>query len=355
MSATEQTSDAYSVAKAKAMLTVWSEKWATKWRDYEILNVEHEFVFPLLNPDTEAASRTFSEAGKIDVLCRHMGTGNVVVVEHKTTSEAIDPGSDYWDRLRMDTQCSKYYLAATQMNLGEVGSIIYDVLKKPGQRPAQVPTLDADGYKIVLDSSGTRIFTSNGKKPRETGDTEKGWTVQGRAETPDEYEARLLSVMRADPDAFFSQREVPRLNSDLLEYMDDAWNVGQQILYFRNKGLWPRNPQACKTMGTCDFFDLCCGRASVDGVRYAVRENVHAELTIQTADHGAAGGDRELLTNSRISAFNRCRRYHKLRYEDRVDRVTEDDNDARTFGSLVHVGLEAFFRSLQSKQKSKQV
>lgn len=348
----QATSDAYSVAKANAMLRVWVDKWASKWADYKIISVEHEFCFPLLNPETEASSRTFDEAGKMDVVAQHIPTGKIVVIEHKTTADAVDPGSDYWDRLRMDTQCSKYYLAASHMDIGEVGSILYDVLRKPGQRPSQVPTLDENGYKIVLDAGGTRILTANGKKPRETGDAERGWVVQGRPETPEEYEARLLEVLRAAPDDYFAQREVPRLNSDLLEYMEDAWAMSQQILYFRNKNLWARNPQACKIMGTCEYFDLCCGRASVDGVRYAKRENVHVELTIQKGDHGASG-DHELLTNSRGNAFNKCRRYHKLKYEDTVDRVTEDEQDARRFGSLVHAALEAFFKTLQSKQTPK--
>lgn len=335
--------DAFSVAKANAMLTVWAEKWAKKWADYTVLEVEHEFKFPLLNPETEAASRSFLEAGKIDVLIQHKATKKIVVVEHKTTSEAIDPGSDYWDRLRMDTQCSKYYLAASHMNVGDVGSILYDVLRKPLQRPSTIPDLDPDGYKIVKDAVGTRIYTTNGKKPRETGDPDRGWVVQGRPETPDEYRDRLLAVLRSAPDDYLAQREIPRLNSDLIEYMSDAWSNSQQILYFRNRGLWARNPQACKIMGTCDFFDLCCGRASVDGVRYAHRDQANPELTIQ-------GGDLDLLTASRTNAFNKCRRYHKLKYEDLIDRVTEDDNGARAFGSLVHSALQAFFESLKSAQ-----
>lgn len=336
--------DAYAVAKARALVTVYHEVWGEKLAaNYEILDVEHEFQFPLLNPDTEAASRSFDEAGKIDVKARDRRNGKIVVIEHKTTSDSVAPDSDYWDRLRMDTQCSKYYLAAAQDG-EEVSGILYDVIGKPGQRPSLVPTLDKDGYKIVLGPDGFRVFTKDGKKPRETGDAEKGWVVQGAIETPDQFEARLLSVLRESPGDYFAQREVPRLASDLLEYMADTWALGQQLLYARQHTLWPRNPQACKMMGTCEMFDLCCGRASVDGVRYANRDKIHGELTIQ-------GGERQLLTNSRANAYRRCARLHQLHYECGIQKVGDEDlNSALRFGSLVHLGLETYFLTLKQNQ-----
>jgi hypothetical protein len=341
--------DRFALARARAMLTVYDEHWSEALRDYQVLDVEREFCFPLLNPETEAPSRSFDEAGKMDVLVCHIPTQHLVVMEHKTTAEPVSPDSDYWDRLRMDNQCSKYYLAASQLGLGEVDHVLYDVMHKPAQRPATIPERDGEGFKIVLDSAGNRVMSANGKKPRESADPERGWVLKSRPETPEEFEARLLSLMRVAPLEYFAQREVPRLNSDILEYMADAWAVGQQLLYFRSRKLWSRNSQACKQYSTCEFYDLCCGRACVDGVRFARREKVHAELSIQAGDHGANGGTRELLTNSRCSAFNKCRRYHKLRYEDRIERV-EPESEALQFGTLIHAGLEAYYNALKGSQ-----
>ena len=348
--ATLKSEDAYALARARALIRVYIETWGEKFRDYEIIDVEREFCFPLLNPDTEAASRSFVEAGKIDVLTRYKPTGQLRVIEHKTTSDSVAPDSDYWDRLKMDTQCSKYYLAAAQT--GEsVDGILYDAIAKPGQRPSQVPTLDASGYKIVLDASGNRVMTKDGKKPRETGDAAQGWVVQGRIETPEEFEARLLSVLRSAPGEYFAQREVARLDLDILEYMKDTWALGQQLLYARSNDLWPRNPQACKMMGTCEMFDLCCGRASVDGVRYRKSDVAHKELKIQSSnsDDPMQPAAKQLLTNSRGNAYRKCARYHFLRYEQPVvEKVQdEDENSALRFGTLVHQGLEAYFLSLK--------
>lgn len=65
----------------------------------------------------------------------------------------------------------------------DVGSILYDVIRKPDQRPCMVAARDAEGFKIVVDAGGHRVMTDNGKKPRETADPEKGYTVQGHIET----------------------------------------------------------------------------------------------------------------------------------------------------------------------------
>ena len=339
-----KSSDAYTLARARAMLSVYDRQWGEKWPEYEIIEAELEFVIPLLNPESSKPSRTFDLAGKMDVVARHRKTRRVVVIEHKTTSDSVAPDSDYWDRLRLDSQCSAYYLAAATLLERDVEGVLYDVLSKPAQRPCQVATLDANGFKIVLDPAGNRVMTKDGKKPRETGDAEKGWVVQGQQETPNEFEARLLAVMCAEPHEYFAQREVARLDSDIIEFMGDAWSLSQQILYFRSRNLWPRNPNACKQFGTCEFFDLCCGRASVDTITYRKKEGIHSELVAQNGNAG-----RELLTNSRNNALRKCARFHDLRYEQGVERVGEEA-EALTFGTLIHEGLEAYFKSIKQHQ-----
>jgi hypothetical protein len=233
----------------------------------------------------------------------------------------------------MDTQCSKYFIAA--MGRGrEVGGVLYDVLRKSAIRPKFVADVDPLGFKIVVDAQGNRVFTANGKKPRETEDKEKGWLFKGHTETPDEFEARMLATMREDRFSYFAQRDVPRLESDLKEYMKDQWQLSQQIQYFQRHDVWPRNPQACKEYGTCEFLEICTGRAVVDGIRFRVRPSQHPELKMTFKV--------PLLTNSRGNALRKCARFHRLRYEDKIERVDETP-EALAFGTLVHVGLEALF------------
>ena len=229
----------HATAKAHAMFVGWVESFDFILSTHDVISVEEEFSFPLMNPETEHPSKTFVEAGKIDGILREKSTGAIKVLEHKTTSESVDAGSDYWARLAMDGQISKYVLAAMQSGR-DVRSVVYDVAKKPGIRP-----LRAD-------------------KPN--------------AETPEEFFARNLATIRENPSAYYIQREIPRSDSDIVEYCNDAWALSKQILFYRQFKLWPRNTSACTAYGQCEFFDLCAGRASVDGIRFDRKPKRHAEL-----------------------------------------------------------------------------
>ena len=330
----------FHLAKAHALFLAWVPTFVQTLETHDILEVESEFSFPLLNPETEAPSKTFVEAGKIDGIMRHRASSTIKTLEHKTTSDSIAPESNYWPRLIMDTQPSKYILSLQYRGI-VANSALYNVVSKPMQRPRAIPLLDDEGRKIVLDAQGERVFTKDGKKPRESADAAQGYILQTREETVNEYHARLLTELKSEPNDYFAQREIPRQDEALLEYMQDAWALSQQILYFRRSGLWPRNPSACTQFGTCEFFDLCSGRASVDGIRYAEKEKRHAEL--ESVENG-----KEFLTNSRLSALRKCSRYHFLKYE-KPTRAVRDEEEALRIGSAFHVAVETFLKQFITK------
>ena len=58
-------------AKAEAMIRGYHTRWADEALD--VLAVEKEFVAPLVNPTTGAASRTFALAGKVDAIVATQG------------------------------------------------------------------------------------------------------------------------------------------------------------------------------------------------------------------------------------------------------------------------------------------
>lgn len=331
----------YARAKADAMFTVWKSRHAENIAtNYEVVSVEQLFTFPLTNPDTGANSKTFVEAGKMDVVLRRRRDRALVLMEHKTAADRVGPASPYWDRLRLDTQISKYQLAVLHKYPGEnVGGAIYDVASKPAMRPAKVPTLDDDGVKIVLDKDGNRVRTKDGKKWRESADTANGYELQGRLETPDEYGARILGKLQEENTEYFAWREVPRLDSDLVGYMKDAWLQAKMIMHMRNNNLWPRNPSACTAYGQCEFLDLCCGRRTVDGINYAP-----APAHIELGDQETGGLSR--LTNSSLTALRKCPKFYELRYETPTQRVGVTF-EALRFGTYWHGLLEEFFKSLQ--------
>lgn len=218
---------------------------------------EIEFCLPL------QGSRTFEIAGKID------GVSENCMIEHKTTSDSVAPDSDYWMRLRFNGQIMQYLLALRALGY-DIRQIIYDVVKKPGIAPKNIPTLDESGLKIVLDTDGNRVFKKDGS-PRESGDTEKGYTVQSRLETPEEFSQRLFEDCKTRPEFYFARREVPVLDCDLKEFEVNRLEIARAILNYRRaqkklerpEQAWPRNCGSM-TCNYCQFNSFCLQSISVD-------------------------------------------------------------------------------------------
>lgn len=269
--------DDYDLARAGVML----QGYDARWRDdrYEVLAVEAEFRVPVINPATGAVSRTFELGGKLDVLVRDLGNGRVKLIEHKTTSEDITPGSDYWKRLRLDSQVSAYFRGA-ESGGHQIDECIYDVLGKPALRPGSVPLLDAHGSKIVLDRNGDRVRTKAGKW-RETGSSAEGYVLQTRPETPDEFRRRLAAHVADQPERYYERGTVVRIETEMLDADADVWATTRMIRESELAYRWPRNVDACIRFGrTCPYFRVCTGEADIDDATLFRRvDNVHEELS----------------------------------------------------------------------------
>jgi len=248
---TLEASDPYEAAMARALIVGYDARWSDD--RYEVLAVEREFRVPLVNPETGAKSRTWDLGGKLDAVV----TG--AVVEHKTTSEDIAPGSEYWKRLRLDGQVSIYFQGARAAGFN-VERCIYDVIRKPGQRPLKATPEDKRQYKKDGTPYATTRLTD---------------------ETPEQYEARLMEAIAADPSRHFARGEVVRLDREMDEAMFDAWTIAQQLRAAEVADRFPRNVDACVQYGrTCAFFGVCTGEQSLDDPLLFKRvENVHPELS----------------------------------------------------------------------------
>lgn len=252
-------SDPFDLARAEVALMGYDERWRDE--PLETLAVEIEFLTELRNPDTGAASRTFSLAGKIDAIARW--GDRVVVVEHKTSSEDVSPGSTYWRRLRLDAQVSTYLAGARSLGY-DPASCLYDVLAKPGIRPLKATPFEARKYR---------------KKD--------GGLYEGQRENDesvDEFRARLLETIAENPERYYARGEVVRLEQEEADAAFDLWSTGRAIREAQVADRHPRNPGSCLRWGReCSLFDVCTGTASLDDTsRFKRLENVHAELTLQT-------------------------------------------------------------------------
>lgn len=271
--------DEYKHAKFAVMIQGYHERWVYDVENYEVLEVEREFRAALINPETDARSRTFVLGGKLDVLVRDKRNGLIKLIEHKTTSEEIGPGSTYWKRLTLDSQISIYHDGAEALGW-PVDECLYDVLYKPQQRPSQIPLLDELGSKIVLDANGVRVRTKTGKW-RETASLADGFVLQTRTETPAEYAARILELIVAEPEKFYQRGVVVRLSDEMIDARFDTWQQARLVAEATTLHRHPRNPDACLRFSReCDYFGYCTGTESLeDKSKFVQVDNVHQELS----------------------------------------------------------------------------
>lgn len=237
-----------------------------RYRDdnMEVVAAEREFDLPLINPDTGAASKLFRLAGKIDRIVR-LTDGRLAVLETKTTSSSVNDGSDYWARLRLDSQISIYVYAARQLGF-DVETVIYDVVRKPEISPLRATPPEK------------RKFTKEGKLYGNQRNVD---------ETPDEFAERLTADIASRPEFYFARREIPRLEADLTEAQAEWWQQAQLLRDCQRSGRWFRNTASCLQPFHCPFTEICFSGANPEQSLPAgfVRvDNIHPELERKT--HG---------------------------------------------------------------------
>lgn len=247
----------------------------------EVIETEQVFKVAIRDPKTGHATPRFRRGGKIDKIVR-LKDGRIAMKEYKTAGQDIMPGSDYWWRLKIDSQVSGYYAAGIEKAI-PIDTNLYDVTRKPSIRPSQVPVLDADGYKwVVLVETGKRVKTVKGDRWKQSVTDSQTEKLLTRKMEPEEWDQKLMAHIRAHPTFYYQRDEVVRTDKDIQDYTEDLWGQQKMIAESQRTGRWPKNTRACISRTTCVFFGLCTGRVSVEdgevpvGFRRSV--SVHEEL-----------------------------------------------------------------------------
>lgn len=235
--------------------------------------------------------------GKVQAVAE-LWDGRLAAVEYKTTGDDVAPASDYWLQLRINAQTTGAFVAARLMGFPVV-TVLHDVTARPLIKPKMIEDLDGAGLKIVVDAAGVRQVKEKKKadgspakgdgEPYQTANAEKGWTVRAHVESAAEYGDRLRLDIAKRPEFYFARQEVPRLASDLVEWEKELAADHHAVKYFRWKGIWPRNTNACVDRNRsfrCEFFNLCHnGWTPGDGLPAGYRqvEDIHGEITNEGA------------------------------------------------------------------------
>lgn len=253
--------------------------YAWRWSDpFKVIATEQAFNLPMVNPETNSASKLFQLAGKIDGIIEW--DGRLLILEHKTVSEDIALDGDYWRRLQMDSQVSIYTYAARQLGY-DVSGVLWDAARKPTIKPTAVPVLDDLGAKIVLDARGNRVKTAKGDW-RQTGSTAEGYVLQTRPMTPEEWGNRVLNDITERPEHYFARVEIARLDQDITEAISELWDLQKSLREAQRQEAWYRTVTS-DTCPWCAYFGICGSRWQPDQPLpegFSFLADVHPELTM---------------------------------------------------------------------------
>jgi len=257
--------DIFEQIRAEELLRGYATRWAEDARDFEVVAVEAEFRAPLMNPASGlTASRTWRLAGKIDLIVRRRADGRVLVGEHKSTVERIEDDADhYWSTLAIDGQISGYVVGAEALG-HQVDEILYDVVRKPGQRPAYATPPEQRKYTKPTKTEPSRLYAGQ----RETD------------EAPGEYRERIRAAISSDLASHFQRRSISRTQSQIAEYLTNTWAWGRIIREAELAGRMPGTSEACHRFGQCAYWLACStGTHPADHPSdYVKLDNVHPEL-----------------------------------------------------------------------------
>jgi len=219
---------------ATAMIRGYAERYATE--EFEVVEVEKEFVGEIRNPDTGRQSQTFRIAGKVDGIVRcHDG---LYLLEHKT---ALTVDASYLDKLWTDTQIALYCYYLRELGYPIVG-VIYNVLLKSRLKQGKGETQEEYEVRHAELAAKNKSGKSTAKRQM--------------PETDDEFQARLTKWY-SRPEAF--HREFIYLSEDRLAMLqDEVWEITQQYLDARRRGKWLLNTSNCFSyQRPCEYLSYC--------------------------------------------------------------------------------------------------
>lgn len=258
--------DPYHVIYEHAPSTLWAVKLANcfagqewYWSEQPLDIIEPEEKFHV-----EHLGREFR--GQRDGVVRD-ANGDTWVLERKTTSASIAPGSIYWAKLRLDVQIGIYSRTMPEPPAG----VIYDVMRKPTIKP-----------KMISAANCKKLASTGEYCGRKFDEAEVETAVSNKYETEELFGARLFLDIQEQPGRYFARQIVRRSLDDYASLDRDLSDQIEMIEACEARGSYPRNPNSCDNFSGCVFTRLCennvCPSAGETPDGYYRREHAHREL-----------------------------------------------------------------------------
>jgi hypothetical protein len=270
MRSADVNAEAVDLVKAETLMAGYTARWGDE--PYDTIAVEKQFRVPIVFGEIPRDGLiNYDLGGAIDVIAArrgYMGVPGCETIhnlEHKTTSQDISSGADYWRNIvTLDPQVSTYDAAARHMG-HNIHSTIYDVVRKPEIEPLSATPEEKKKYtKPTKAEPVPRLYAS----------------MRENDETLDEYRERLTEDIIRRPEWYFQRQEIVRLDRDNDDHARDVVQTAEMIRHATERDAWPRSPNACvRFHRLCDYHPVCSGEATIDdGTRYETKAMQHEEL-----------------------------------------------------------------------------
>lgn len=271
----------YERSQVSALVEGWSWRWSGD--TLKVIASEHVFRTSIVKPGTKRAMPIYRNGGVIDWIVKIDRSHRIAIVDHKTTSESIGDGDYYWDSIALERQPAEY-VAAARLEGHDIDCILWDVIRKPTIKPKHEPIVDDDGFKIVVDANGDRVYLDNGK-PRQSASKAEGWELRTSLETPDEYGDRLFDDITYRPEFYFNRREIARTDDEIDTCLREMYQQADEIRRTTRNGHWYRNTDQCMgKYGACEFLPICHSKIRLEDLPEDFRITTHLHPELERSD-----------------------------------------------------------------------
>jgi hypothetical protein len=237
---------------------------ANSTQHMNVVAQELAFSLPLKSPFSQRKLPRVCVNGKIDKILSD--SRGVFIKELKSTSNSVEPDSDYWRHLTLDTQTLLYMWAGRQLGYPDI-QLLYDVWHRPQIRPKMltqaesksfVETGDYCGQKFEVRTEGDNtheVAVINGTSAEiEPGKKEGTFALR---ETPEMFGARLLQDITERPTFYFCTKEIARTDADIQQFEKDLFNMYNTIRTMDKTNAWWCNENSCENKYKCPYISLC--------------------------------------------------------------------------------------------------
>jgi hypothetical protein len=236
---------------ATALMKGYAARYAAE--EFEVVALEKAFEGEIINPETNAASRSFTLAGKVDGIVR-VGDEHFLL-EHKTAA-TVD--ASYLERLWTDFQVTLYAHYVEQALGIRISGVLYNLLVKARLQQSAGET------EVEFEARRAELIAKS--------KTGKSSAKRRLPETDEEFQARLadkyaeLGMFHREL-LYISREQFTTLRAEL-------WELTQAFLDARRRDVWYQNTSFCFQYGKpCPYFALCRSGGSPN-----VRDNFYQHV-----------------------------------------------------------------------------